>query len=253
MDTNKIVKTRGIVLYEVKYKETSKIINLFTEKRGRINIFASGVLRPKSGLMLATEKFVESDFELTNNKNNFYIKGAEVINSNLEISKNLKSYFVGDMICELILKTMPEHFVDEKIYNLTTQCFEHLKSDKINPTLLKIGFIIKYMSFIGFRPQLYECVDCSSRDYTNMYFSHNDGGLICGNCLDINGEYVKLSKVEIEIMVKLLYGKFFEYEKLNLQQEVVNKVDNLIYDYMLYNTELSGLESQNRFKKLIGV
>ncbi|NLD17422.1 MAG: DNA repair protein RecO [Tissierellia bacterium] len=253
MGTNDFIKTRGIVLSEEKYKESSKIISLFTEKNGRINLFASGVLRPKSGLMLVSEKFVESDFLLTRNKNNFYIKSAEVINSNMEIANNLKKYFIADMICELLLKTMPENLVDEKIYNLTSQVFNYLKSDKLNPQILKIGYMIKLISFLGFRPQLQQCTECSSKDYSNMYFSHRDGGIICGNCLDISGEYVKLSKVEIEIILKILYSKFSDYEQLDLPEKFVNRIDNLIYDYMLYSIDLKELDSQNKYKKLMEI
>lgn len=216
-------------------------------------MFASGVLRPKSGLMLVSEKFVESDFLLTRNKNNFYIKSAEVINSNMEIANNLKKYFIADMICELLLKTMPENLVDEKIYNLTSQVFNYLKSDKLNPQILKIGYMIKLISFLGFRPQLQQCTECSSKDYSNMYFSHRDGGIICGNCLDISGEYVKLSKVEIEIILKILYSKFSDYEQLDLPEKFVNRIDNLIYDYMLYSIDLKELDSQNKYKKLMEI
>lgn len=253
MDTNERIKTKGIVLSQENYKESSKIISLFTEKRGRINLFASGVLRPKSGLMLATEKFVESEFELTRTRSNYYINSAILINSNLELANNLKSFFVSEMICELLIKTLPEHLVEEKIYNLTSQTFGILRENLLDPSLVKLGYIIKYMSFLGFRPQLQECVECSSKDYSNMFFSYKDGGTICRNCLDINGEYVKLSRIELEYILKLLYSKFSDYKDLNLPDEVLNKIDTLIYNYMLYNTDLVGLESRDRFLKLTGI
>ncbi len=252
MDTNELVKTKGIILSQENYKESSKIISLFTEKRGRINLFASGVLRPKSGLMLATEKFVESEFELTRTSSNYYINSANLINSNLELANNLKTFFIGEMICELIIKTMPEHLVEEKIYNLTSQTFGILRENKLDPSLIKVGYIIKYISFLGFRPQLQECAECSSKDYSNMFFSYKDGGIICRNCLDINEEYVKLSRIELEFILKLLYSKFSDYKDLNLPDEVLNKIDTLIYNYMLYNTDLVGLESRDRFLKLTG-
>ncbi|NLW43067.1 MAG: DNA repair protein RecO [Tissierellia bacterium] len=253
MDTNEYIRTRGIVLSEEKYKESSKIINLFTEKNGRINIFASGVLRPKSGLMMVSEKFVESDFLLTRSKNNFYIKSGEVINSNIELANNLHKYFIADMICELLIKTMPENLVEEKIYNLTSQVFSYLKDDMVNPQILKMGYLLKLISFLGFRPQLQQCVECSSKDYSNMYFSHRDGGIICGNCLDIDGEYVKLSKVEIEIILKMLYSKFSDYEQMDIPENIIGRVDNLVYDYILYCTDITELVSQNKYKKLMEI
>lgn len=253
MDTSNLIRTRGIVLSVNRYKESSRIINIFTEKRGRINIFASGVLRQKSGLMLATEKFVESEFILRKTANNYYIHLAEIINSNLEISASLDYYFLGDMICELILKTMPEYMVDERVYALTAQVFNIIKTEKIEPKLLKLGYLIKYLSFIGFRPQIQECTDCSSRDYSNMYFSNKIGGIICVNCLENKADYVKLNKMEIHLLNRLLYSKFSNYKAFEFSDEVLLKVEKIIFNYMLYCTDIKEMESQKRFQKLMGI
>lgn len=253
MDTNNIVKTKGIVISVKKYKESSKILSIFTEKRGVINIFASGALRPKSGLLLATEKFVESEFIFQISYNNYYIKSADILNSNLDLGLNPKIYLIGELICEILEKSMPEHLVDEKAYNLVVKTFEFLLKNQINEEYLKLGFMIKYISHIGFTPIIHHCSNCSSRNYNDMYFSNESGGLICSSCLENNTDCVKISKEEISIIIKLLYSKYEEYVDFNFDKLLLKKISNLIYNYFLFNSDLNELQSQKRIEKLFGV
>lgn len=253
MATDNTIKTKGIIISEQRYRESSKILNIFTEKRGRINTIASGVLRPKSGLMLATEKLVESEFILNLNKGRFYIKEGEVLNSNIELSENLKSLFVGEIISEILLFTMPENMIDEKVYGLVSETFRNLREGVISPRLLNLGFQLKFISLIGFKPILSKCGSCGSKNYQNMYFSYEDGGIICGNCLRNSKFYVKIDRGELELLIQLLFSKFSDYDKLNLEGINCEKVENIILNYLLYNTELTELKSQTKLNKLLGI
>lgn len=253
MAIDKFVKTRGIIIKEQRYKESSKILTLFSEKRGKLNIFASGVLRPSSGLLMATEKFVESNFVLNLNKNRFYINKGEVINSNVEIASSLKRYFTADIICEILDKTMPENLVDEGVYNLTSETFKNLKNKNIDPDILRIGFMIKFISIIGFKPILDSCTDCGTKDYNNMYFSYRDGGIICGNCLRNNENCVKIDRRELEYIIRLLYSKLSDYEMFEIPEDKLSKIGNIILNYLLYNTELTELKSQKKLENFPGI
>jgi len=44
----KILKDRGFVLKKRKYRETSKLITIFSENAGKLNLIAKGVRTPKS-------------------------------------------------------------------------------------------------------------------------------------------------------------------------------------------------------------
>ena len=50
-----MIKTAGIVLKEIKYQETSKILSIYTKKLGKISVMAQGANRPKSRLLANTQ------------------------------------------------------------------------------------------------------------------------------------------------------------------------------------------------------
>lgn len=253
MDTNKIIETKGIVLRSTRYKESSRIIDLFTNSRGRVNIFVSGALRPNNSLMLVTEKYVESDFQLELNKNNYYIKSGQIRNSNLDLGKNPENFLVGEIISEVILLTMPENLVDETIYDLTIKTFEILRSNTVTPSLIRIGFLIKYISLLGFKPNLSSCTHCGTKKIRGLYFSNEIGGILCEKCLESIQDYGKLNKSDLEFMLFLLYKKYEDYKGLDINKDQMIRIENIIYNYFLYNTELIELESRKKYFKLFGI
>ena len=46
-----MVKTEGVVLGGIRFRETSKIVTLYTRDRGKLRLVAKGALRPKSRLV----------------------------------------------------------------------------------------------------------------------------------------------------------------------------------------------------------
>lgn len=253
MDTNKLIKTRGIVIFQNRYKESSKIINILTRDRGKINVFVSGAMVPSKGLMLVTEKFVESDFSLRLNKNSYYIDKAKIIDSNLSLGQDPKRVIIGDLICEIVDLTMLENQVDTKVYDLVIKTFDYLQDFSLDPDLINLAFMIKYISHIGFRPRLELCSSCETRNFSNIYFSNESGGIVCDNCLNNFADCVKLNKSTYEALIKILFSKYEDFYAFDFDEKIMKDLHRLIYGYLTYNIEIDGLKSQIRYNKFFGI
>lgn len=250
MDTNRNIKTDGIVLSTAVYKESSKVIDILTRYHGRIRVFAQGALNPKRELMEVTSLFAEGNFLISKSNKNYYVKEASLINSNYELSKNVSAFMVAKYIGEMVRNTFPIDTMDRNVYELTKRLFHFLSADPLHHKYFKVSYSLKYLSFIGYRPNLEECIDCGIKDYDNMYFS-NSGGLICNRCIEPEMELIKLSRKEIELLNKLLYTKFSEIKFINTQSSVIiDKLDDLIYQYVLYCGELYELKSHGLYNRL---
>ena len=253
MDTNKLIKTRGLVIFQNRYKESSKIINILTRDRGKINVFVSGAMIPTRGLMLVTEKFVESDFTLRLNKNSYYIEKAKIIDSNLSLGQDPKRVIIGDLICEIVDLTMLENQIDTTVYDLVIKTFEYLQDLSLDPDLINLAFMIKYISHIGFRPRLELCSSCETRNFSNIYFSKESGGIVCDNCLNNFDDCVKLNKSTYEALIKLLFSKYEDFYAFDFDEKTMKDLHRLIYGYLTYNIEIDGLKSQIRYDKFFGI
>ena len=72
MATNDLSDVCGIVLREFAYKETSKIIEIFTKDFGRIPTIAKGALGKKSKTLGVTQRFVKASYSLYKSGKDFY-------------------------------------------------------------------------------------------------------------------------------------------------------------------------------------
>ena len=84
-----IKKVEGIVISEIPYHETSKIINVLTKEDGLIGIVAKGAMRPKSPYMGLTSKLTYGYFHINYRDNLSSLIEVDLIDSFKNIKKDL--------------------------------------------------------------------------------------------------------------------------------------------------------------------
>ena len=247
------IKTEGIILNQYKHKESSKILNVLTRDLGKIQIYAQGASKPKSELLLVAEPFSRSEFNLTSSSNFYYIKYSNLLDSHLKLRSDIKRLLVGQYFLELADRTLVEGMDTTQVYELLVSGLKHLEQmDLEDIPKLMVAYGLKYISFIGYRPVIGECVHCGSKNYDRMYFSSSAGGLICNNCLINEQKYVKLSKYDIEILNKMFYTKFSDLVNVSIDDESsLHRLHSIVVDYISYNTEIKVFKSLKLYDGLI--
>ncbi|NLY21233.1 MAG: DNA repair protein RecO [Tissierellia bacterium] len=250
---NKNVSTEGIILSQIKHKESSKILNVLTKDLGKIQIYAQGALKPKSELLLVSEQFSKSELSLTKSRNFYYIKHSSLINPHLGLRKDINKIMIGKYLLELADKTLAVDLGFEKIYDLLSTGLDYLERiDSKDILKFLITYEIKYISFLGYRPILNECSNCGSKDYERMYFNNGFGGLVCAQCVLGTDKFVKLSKEDIEILNKMLYTKFIDLNSIIIKDDsILYKLQSIISDYISYSTEILKFNNLEMYEKLM--
>ena len=113
-----MIKTEGVVLGEVRFKDTSKILTLYTRKLGKISVMAQGAYRPKSQLIATTQPFSYCEFQLQKGRNFYYISQADLVESFYSIRDNMERIIFGFYILELLEKSTPDEEENEKLFML---------------------------------------------------------------------------------------------------------------------------------------
>ncbi|MDD7305622.1 MAG: DNA repair protein RecO [Peptoniphilaceae bacterium] len=244
MATSDSSKVDGFVLREFPYKESSKIIEVFTRELGKISILAKGVLRPKNKNLSASMRFVKARYFLYKTKTNFYgIRESELLETYSKSNKNFDIIVYKSAICDLLLRTI-DHTQFETTYKLLDNIFEAFEKSEKNRANIFYGFLIKYISFSGFKPNLGTSA-LSGKKITNeaAYFSYEYSSLIS---LDMRGKIkdrVYLSKDEINYIKKILYTSSSDLENIDLSLIDQEKIGKLIMDYCLEKLELKKFNS----------
>ena len=251
MVTSDISNVEGFVLREFPYRESSKIIEVFTKNHGKISIIAKGVLNKKSPNLSSTQRFVKASYNLYKSGEKFFgIKDASLIKSYSKSNKNFDIIIYKSAICDLLLRTID---FDQKdfVYNLLDKTFDSFEKASENYFNIFLCFLLKYISFSGFKPNLKECSMCGMKINPNdAYFSIKDGGMLDSACKKIKNDIVFLTREEYLYILKLIYTPTDLVSKINLNVEK-KKMINLVTSYVLECLEIKKFSSLDWVIKLV--
>lgn len=219
-------EVEGFILTEVKYGDTSKIINIFTKEYGLIGVIAKGAYSLKSKLRSSTSKLTYAKFQIYYKEDKLsLLKEVDIIDS----LKNIK----GDLLKVSYLTYMSEltHQVIKQTNNMHAyELFINtiLKLEKgIDPMSLVNILETKYLTFLGVELNLEECCKCGNENNLECIDGSN-GGLICINCKEQitsgNERSIKLLKIYKDIDIKKI-------KNLNLDDSLKREVDMFLKMY----------------------
>ena len=251
MVTNDNSNVEGFVLREFSYRESSKIIEVFTKDMGKISIIAKGVLNKKNPNLSSTQRFVKASYNLYKSGEKFFgIRDASLLKSYSKSNKNFDIIIYKSAICDLLLRTID---FDQKdlVYNLLDKTFDSFEKASENYFNIFLCFLLKYISFSGFKPNLKECSLCGSKiNPEDAYFSIKDGGMIDSSCKKIKKDIVYLTREEYLYILKLIYTPTDQVSEIDLKIEK-KKMINLLTSYVLDCLEIKKFSSFDWAIKLV--
>lgn len=251
MVTNDNSNVEGFVLREFSYRESSKILEVFTKDMGKISIIAKGVLNKKNPNLSSTQRFVKASYNLYKSGEKFFgIRDASLLKSYSKSNKNFDIIIYKSAICDLLLRTID---FDQKdlVYNLLDKTFDSFEKASENYFNIFLCFLLKYISFSGFKPNLKECSLCGSKiNPEDAYFSVKDGGMIDSSCKKIKKDIVYLTREEYLYILKLIYTPTDKVSKIDLKIEK-KKMINLLTSYVLDCLEIKKFSSLDWAIKLV--
>lgn len=232
----KNITTEGIVLNELKFKETSKIIRVFTKDIGKISIMARGALGARSPFVSVTQMFGLNEYELIKGQSFYYIDSAKVIESNFNLRNNYEKLIMASYILELVDKTFLDNEPNVKVFELLKKMITVLINTEENILRLVLAFELKYISFLGYRPIIKE-------KFKNPVFSVQDGGIIEKPLVYKEMCYSVNSK-DIYYLRELLYTSL-DTLNVEIDENRLLYLQKIILEYIKYNLEISEFNSLN--------
>lgn len=206
MDTNRFYnEVHGLVIHEMKYKNTSKILRVFTRELGKISILSQGAMRPGSDKASLSNLFGMNNYCLSKGKSFYYIRSGEPLHSFHRLSQNLSSVVCASFVCELLDRTMLEESPYPEVFGLTQSFFEALLITQPSYSDLLIAFIYKFVAYMGYRPDFTGCLSCGTSAESAYQLSISRGGVICRHCGGAEEGLYAMNRLEFRHLNQLLY------------------------------------------------
>lgn len=176
------VKHNGLVLREAKYKESDRILTIFTENEGIITAKARGALKSGSKFSAGTQRLTYSEFTMSQRTDKFTITEASVINGFDNVRTDLTLLSLGDYFTECVLSVLAENQPDREMLRLILNSLYALDKCLYTPDKVKAAFELKLMCCSGYEPLTDYCPICGEELKPPVKISLRDGSFSHRDC-----------------------------------------------------------------------
>lgn len=215
-----------------------KRIVLFTRELGKITAFVKGAKRQKSKFLSATEQFSFGEFSLVQGRDAYSIIDANIKNYFIELRQNIDRLYYGFYFSELIDYFIKENIVEVEALKLLYQSLRALCLDTIPYKLIRYVFELRLISIIGIMPNVYECMECHSKENLK-FFSVSLSGTICDNCKRANRYYnlINISDGTIYTMKFIISTPIEKLYSFKVKDNILKELSNILNNYLNENID----------------
>lgn len=216
----------GIVISEVAYGETSKIINIFTRSFGIVGIICKGAKSMKSRLRAVTTKFTYGTFNVYYKKDKLSnLISVDVINNLTNIKQNILLIGYLNFLTELATQVYKQNN-NEDIYNLYIKAILKIESG-LDPAIMTNILELKLLDYLGVNLELNRCVKCGNKENI-VTIDPLQGGFICSTCH--KDEEILDCKI-IKMIRMYYYVEIDSISKIDIKYDISHKIDLFLNNY----------------------
>lgn len=182
------IVTRGLVLREVNYKESDKLLTVLTADQGRRTVKAQGCRRKNSPLAAGSQLLVFSEMTLYDYQERWSLKEAATVEDFRGLQGDLAKLSLGTYFAE-VCEAVSEEGVDTPgLLQLLLNSLYAL--DKLNkpPQLVKAAFELRLACVVGYAPMAECCAVCGEAQPEYPRLNLSEGVLHCEKCRGALGD-----------------------------------------------------------------
>ncbi|MCY4171527.1 MAG: DNA repair protein RecO [Bacteroidetes bacterium] len=229
-----LVRTEGIVLRSMPYRETSKLVTLYTRELGKITIIARGgqSLKNRFGSTLQLLSHVQAVIFSRPTRSIQVLSECSHITVYSDIREDLEKLTIGQRICEIVLKITEEGQRSFELFQLLINVLTALNDPKSNGLVLNLYFQIQFTQQLGFAPA-FSKKSVEEIDTSGGYLILNDGTI--SNEVKDEPSAVYASRGVLRAFSILCRADFDVILKLKLTKKQYPELQNLINQFMSYH------------------
>lgn len=221
-----VIKVEGIVIKDIAYGETSKILTLLTKDMGKISVMSKGCRGMKSKLRGVSGKLTYGYFYLAYKKNGLStLTAVDILHPLSNILMDIEKISYASYLLELTDQIMKESAIEEAFQLLSTALIKI--NDGLNPLIITNILELKYLDFLGVAPVLNGCVVCGNTKNVQTV-SIAAGGYLCASCYQSGKIY---SEAFIQLLRMYYLVDLEKITKLDIRDDLQKEINRFIDEY----------------------
>ncbi len=232
MRTEKVYRTKAIVLRHSRLGEADKVLTLYTPYLGKTRAIARGILKPASRKAGHLEVLNHSTLLIARGKNLDIVTQAQTIDSFSSIRSDLDKTFAGFYASELVDRFTEDGMSSYQTYSLLLDTLQWISEAEDSPIPLRY-LELQLLELSGYRPELNLCLRCRQplKESTNL-FSPALGGVFCLECGEEGRYYIRISVNALKVMRFLQRSSVEAAKRLNVREALMREVESILRRYV---------------------
>ena len=184
--------TKGLVLREVSYKETDKILTVLTAEEGKLTVSAKGCRRKGSALAAAGQLLVWSEMTLYEYQGRWAIKEATTERQFWGVRNDLEKLALASYFAEVTETLSEEGQKEPGLLSLILNSLHALEKLDLPPRHIKAAFEWKAMALAGYEPMADGCAVCGREPPEEPRIHLGEGVIHCAACRGEVGDGISM-------------------------------------------------------------
>ncbi|MCL4500194.1 MAG: DNA repair protein RecO [Chloroflexi bacterium] len=245
---DRLYRVQAIILKRSDFGEADRLLTLYTPDLGKIRAIAKGARKPSSRKSGHVELFTHSVLLLAKGMHLDIVTQAETVDAFMPLRTNLERLGYAYYLAELVDKFAEEGTENKPLFDLLLHALGWLSDGTNDPVLVARFFELQLLHLVGYRPQLYHCVNCGAElEPVENYFSAEAGGIIEPNCMrlarsELAGHGRDARPISLNALKVLRFMQTREFETirpLRLSPQVLAEIESLMSQYISHHLERS--------------
>ena len=186
-------KTKALVLREVDYRESDKILTLLTQEQGKLTVSARGCRKKGSAIAAGCQLLAWSEMVLYDYHGKWSVKEAAAERLFQGVRDDLERLSLGCYFAEVAEALALEGIPSPELLSLSLNSLHALDRMGEKPLpLVKTAFEWRSMCLAGYEPLVEGCAVCGADPPAEPRFHLREGVLHCAACRDRVGEGISM-------------------------------------------------------------
>lgn len=239
-----ILKTEAVILKGWRFRETSKILSIYTKDRGKLRVIVKGAMGPKSKFKgcLETLSHIHIVYYHKATRDLQLISQVDLRDPHLYLLGNFERTTLSMAIAELVEKGVVGEEPFPQIFNLLVRSLDALNRGSGFLEGYVWYFESHFIDLMGYKPTWDCCLECkNSLGLEGGFFQPESGGLLCNQCGRGNKGGLNISSETLEILYwiqKAELGDAGFLNPSNSQKAEIRKMFDLYFrshiEHMVY-------------------
>ncbi|MBC8145261.1 MAG: DNA repair protein RecO [bacterium] len=235
-----ISRTDAIVLHARRFRESSKIVTLYTRQYGKISVVAKGVMQPRKTVaaLLQPMAVVSAVIYMKDGRELQNLSTTEPLERYGRIAESLERMSAGLAIVELVNATMHHQDPNDELYETIVHALRALNSDGDERTVL-LWFMTRLANVLGYTIRTEGCGVCDEDvavETHEVAYSIPMGAPLCAEHRESSG-YWPMSSDSFELLDRLQQVSAADAADIAVEAKVTTALHDALVAFVRYHVE----------------